>query len=36
MIAWSVVSVRAGVALLRGIFRVGLALQGFSTPGYPL
>jgi len=36
MLRWSVVSVRAGVAALLGLFRVGLAVQRFSTHGYLL
>lgn len=33
MEAWSEVPVRAGGAAQLGLFRVGLAVQGFSTPG---
>ncbi len=36
ILAWSVVSVRAGVVALLGLLRVGLALQAFSMPGYLL
>lgn len=36
MQAWSEVSVRAGGVPRLGLFQVGSAVQGFSTPGYLL
>ena len=36
MQAWSEVSVRAGGVARLGLFQVGSAVQGFSTPGYVL